>query len=170
MKKYIPNIITTIRLILACIFPIVYIYDAKSATIIFIIAALSDSIDGFLARKWNVVSEYGKRIDPIADKLLVATALVLILIFINKYLYITLIFEGIIALTNVYIYNKTNVFNVIKIGKIKAIFLYPLIILGLLTHFYSGINIIFYIFLSITTLLQIFTVISYIKSYKNKSS
>lgn len=168
MKKHIPNIITTIRLILACIFPIVFIYDAKSATIIFIIAAISDSIDGFLARKWDVVSEYGKRIDPIADKLLVAAALVLILIFINKCLYITLILEGIISLTNVYIYNKTNDFNVIKIGKIKAIFLYPLIILGLLTYFYSDINMIFYIFLVITTLLQISTIVNYIKSYKNK--
>jgi len=165
MKKHIPNIITTIRLLLACVFPFVFISDVKIATIIFVVASLSDSVDGFLARKWNVVSEYGKKIDPIADKLLVAAALILVVFCINSYLVITLGLEIIISGVNIFLYKKTNIFNVIKWGKIKTIFLYPLIMVGLLTYLYDNIDLFFYILLAITSLLQIITIASYIKRY-----
>lgn len=43
---------------------------------LFLIAAITDFLDGFLARRWNVVSDFGRMIDPIADKLLVAGCLI----------------------------------------------------------------------------------------------
>ncbi len=165
MKKHIPNIITTIRLIAAGIFPIAFVYDLGIATIIFIVASLSDGIDGFLARKWDVVSEYGKRIDPIADKLLVGGALLLATIYIDIYLVIPLVLEIIIAVLNVLLYKKSNLFNVTKWGKVKAIFLYPMIAIGLLTHIYSNLETPFYILLVITAILQLITSISYIRQY-----
>lgn len=51
------------------------------ALAIFIIAALTDSLDGYIARHYNQVSDFGKFIDPIADKLLVTAAL---LIFVER--------------------------------------------------------------------------------------
>ena len=77
----IPNIITIIRIILMPVFIILFfskgfIYKL-SALIVFLVAAVSDYIDGKLARKHNMISEFGKFLDPLADKILVLTTLFL---------------------------------------------------------------------------------------------
>lgn len=78
----IPNILTSLRILLIPIFVLVYYlpYDwAPMATgIIFAIAGFTDWLDGYLARKWNQTSPFGAFLDPVADKLLVAISLVLL--------------------------------------------------------------------------------------------
>ena len=75
MKKYIPNILTTYRLIIALLIPFLFFNNYYNLlTILFVIALISDSVDGILARKWNVTSNYGKICDAIGDKLLALSA------------------------------------------------------------------------------------------------
>ncbi len=70
-----PNILTLFRSCAAIILPLIIIYGgeigALIATPILILAGVSDYFDGFFARKYKVVSDFGKILDPIADKLLV---------------------------------------------------------------------------------------------------
>ena len=78
----IPNIITIIRVLLIPVFVVVYFLDWKwahqAAAFIFWFAAITDWIDGYLARKLQQSTPFGAFLDPVADKLIVATALLLI--------------------------------------------------------------------------------------------
>ena len=67
--KYIPNILTIMRFLLI---PIIIIYAIEGnyigAVIVLTISGITDILDGFIARKFNFVSDFGKLIDPLADK------------------------------------------------------------------------------------------------------
>ena len=73
----VPNLITTIRIILAPVFVIYLINDQLlSALIVFLLCALSDGLDGMVARLMNQRSKLGAYLDPLADKLLLVAAFV----------------------------------------------------------------------------------------------
>jgi len=78
-----PNRITVSRIILIPIFLVVYLAQPFGdlannwiALVLFVVAASTDALDGYLARKMKLVSNFGKLIDPLADKLLVCSVLV----------------------------------------------------------------------------------------------
>ena len=72
-----PNKLTMLRIIAIPVFIVVLMLGFRyAATIIFILAAATDMLDGHIARKHNLVSNFGKLMDPLADKLLVMAALV----------------------------------------------------------------------------------------------
>jgi CDP-diacylglycerol--glycerol-3-phosphate 3-phosphatidyltransferase len=78
----IPNLLTLLRILLIPFFFVVYIIDAgwsnQLATFIFVVAAITDWLDGYLARLLNQYTTFGAFLDPVADKLIVATALVML--------------------------------------------------------------------------------------------
>lgn len=77
MKMNVPNMLTIIRMILIIPFVILLLNGANiPAVILFIVASLTDMLDGQIARKYNLVTNFGKFMDPLADKLLVCSALI----------------------------------------------------------------------------------------------
>lgn len=79
-----PNKISLARICMIPLFVLFFFLDMIPfhygiAAIIFVVAACTDFIDGYIARKYNLVTNLGKFLDPIADKVLVSTAMLLIL-------------------------------------------------------------------------------------------
>ncbi len=82
MRWNIPNILTLLRIVLIPVFILAfylpYSWAPPLATILFILAALTDWLDGYLARRLDQMSAFGAFLDPVADKLMVVSALVLL--------------------------------------------------------------------------------------------
>ena len=78
-----PNVITVSRILLVPVFAVLFAVPGAPARIaafvIFCIAGASDALDGFAARKLNAGSDFGRMLDPIADKILVAVALMMLI-------------------------------------------------------------------------------------------
>ena len=96
MKKYfifIPNLLTIIRI--ALVFPIlnnIYLGNFEISIIYFIVASVTDGLDGFIARKMNWQTELGTLLDPVADKILLSGSI--FILWLNQYIpfYIFVIF------------------------------------------------------------------------------
>ena len=123
----IPNKITLIRvaLIPAFVFFLVSksFYSLYTAAFIFLMLSLSDFLDGYSARKRKQATDLGKLLDPIADKILIGSALV---IFVGKgvplWIAISIIArEFIITLLRIYVVLKGIVIEASLLGKLKTI-------------------------------------------------
>ncbi|NLJ90638.1 MAG: CDP-alcohol phosphatidyltransferase family protein [Clostridiales bacterium] len=87
-----PNILCYIRLLLIPLFMILYLKAETNkeyyyAGFVVLVASFTDFLDGFIARKFNMITEFGKLLDPLADKLMQA-ALILVLILKIDYMYL----------------------------------------------------------------------------------
>ena len=79
-----PNKLTILRIVMIPVFMAFFFltmipYNYFIAAIVFVLAAATDFLDGYIARKYHLVTNLGKFLDPIADKVLVSTALILML-------------------------------------------------------------------------------------------
>ena len=77
-----PNLLTMLRILLVPVFAVAFALPGETGKLIafgiFCVAGLSDALDGFAARKLKAYSDFGRMLDPIADKILVATALMML--------------------------------------------------------------------------------------------
>jgi cardiolipin synthase len=77
-----PNALTILRIVLVPVFAIAFVMPGDIARLVaflvFVVAGVSDWLDGFAARKLNAGSDFGRMLDPIADKVLVAVALMML--------------------------------------------------------------------------------------------
>ncbi|MCK4655275.1 MAG: CDP-diacylglycerol--glycerol-3-phosphate 3-phosphatidyltransferase [Candidatus Cloacimonetes bacterium] len=175
MKRYIPNLLTIIRIVsVPILFWLMFIIRSDRsifwAMIVFTFASITDYFDGLLARKFRVITNFGKIMDPVADKLLILIALVAIALppikLVSIYIvYIILCREVFVSLLrNFYvrrkIYIPANVW-----GKVKTVFQMLGIIFALVyytvlstlvtkynTQIRSGFQILFWIIAFITIL------------------
>ena len=125
--KSMPNILTVLRL-LACPL-LIYLFaiaDYLWILIIFILACLTDFFDGYLARKKNFKSNFGKALDPIADKILIITMSVLIIVNEGGLIgslaipfYIIIIREIIVSSLRFNLVNVNKNINVSQLSKYK---------------------------------------------------
>ncbi len=84
MSWNLPNLLTWLRIalipVLGLIFLLPYPWSNATAAALFAFAGLTDWLDGYLARRWGQTSAFGAFLDPVADKLIVAVALIAILV------------------------------------------------------------------------------------------
>ena len=130
----ISNIISLVRLLLSIPLAIALIYDEKVVVIILaLFALLSDKLDGYFARKHNQITELGKILDPIADKVFVGTGAVILIImeFVPLWFGIAVLSRDIIILSGgLYAKHKLNFVLPSNVtGKI-TVFVIGLVLLG----------------------------------------
>ena len=76
-----PNKLTLLRIVMIPVFVVLLLWGPKPvcnyvAALVFIAASLTDTADGYIARKYNLITTFGKFMDPLADKLLVCSAMI----------------------------------------------------------------------------------------------
>ena len=172
---YIPNFLTTLRLFfplfigVLCYFKLDISLEKLIVLVLFILFSFTDYLDGFLARKLNQESVFGKVFDPISDKILTSTSLIYIITFENTILIPSLLIitrEFIVSGTREYMLKKNGkAIDVTFLSKIKTMLQFISICLFLAQDFlinYLNIFNIAYISLWIATILTIYTGSKYI--------
>lgn len=183
----IPNKISLARLFAMPIFILIYLLDFPGSKFIalglFVLAAISDMVDGHIARKYHMVTDLGKFLDPIADKLLATTGLLCLICGNNPiipmpygiaFMFIMIQRDYVVTGLRQIAQLKGVIIAADKWAKIKANFLYVSLVYGLLisaireipsiagTVFLKYFSIVFYVLVGITAFLIINSEIVYL--------
>jgi CDP-diacylglycerol--glycerol-3-phosphate 3-phosphatidyltransferase len=128
MTKYVPNVLTLGRIVLVPPIIILLLFPGKFtsalAAFIFVLASVTDFFDGFMARKFGVESSFGKLMDPIADKVLVTSALIMLIALDRVAAWIVAIIisrEVAVSALRAVSKNWDTTLSPSPIGKIKAV-------------------------------------------------
>lgn len=121
----IPNLLTLLRIFL--VFPIIFFIEKNSvlSSVLFILAIFTDYLDGKIARKYNKISDLGKFLDPLADKILVSSILVYFvwLRFFSPWILILILFrEFMVTGLRLGLIQRGIILPALKSGKVKTFF------------------------------------------------
>lgn len=164
----IPNILTIFRL---CLIPVYIAVFASSqdtkelAAIIFIAASVTDVLDGYIARKFNMTTRVGQLLDPLADKLMqltVVISLVLSDMLPVWFVVVLAIKEILLIIGGVFLYVKKTYVKSNILGKLNTVVLFIAMVLIFFTHTSELVS---NIILAVSTIFNVLAICSYLYSY-----
>lgn len=142
MFKHIPNILTIIRFLLI---PIIIIFALQNnyiaAIIVLTLSGLTDILDGYIARKFNFISDFGKLMDPLADKATQVTILALLTIqeIIPLWILIIVLLKELLMISGAsFLYGKELVVSSKWYGKLATVLFYVAIVCSLFILYWNG--------------------------------
>lgn len=165
----IPNLLTMLRLVLVPLFAWLLLREGGEdqtsriwAAVVFVLASVTDFFDGYLARKWNIVTTFGKVADPIADKALTGCALIGLSYLGELPWWVTIIILGREVLVTVLRFwvIKHGVISASRGGKLKTVSQMIAIVLFLLPDVADVLQ---WVFMGIALLLTVGTGLDYIR-------
>lgn len=164
----IPNILTVIRLILVPVFPLVFFSNMQNAIlisfIIFLTAGLTDILDGYIAREYNMITKWGSVLDPLADKLMSLTVLLSLTIKSLIPVWVIIIIgtkELLMIIGAVILFNKGTYVSAKIYGKIATVLFYISVAALELIDRRFGLTLLY-----ITVFVTLFAFYKYIVNYK----
>lgn len=171
ITKQIPNILTFTRIIASILAGIFLLNNSFAIAIsCYIYGAATDAFDGFLARKLDAVSEFGKKLDPVSDKIFALSLTIPAIVLGNYALILSLILETLIGVLNTYKELNNMHPHTLMIGKVKTVSLFPTMILGLLATHIKTLYPVFYTFFGASTILQTASIKAYSKTEKEENA
>ena len=170
MFKYVPNILTIIRFLLIPVI-IISIFQGNYilGIVFFTLSGFTDILDGFIARKFNLISNFGKLMDPLADKLTqisVLTSLVWAVIIPIWILIIVVLKELIMVMGASFLYGKDVVVYSKWYGKLATVLFYLAIVVSLIVKQFNITGLLYYLDLAIycvALFATVFSLIMYVK-------
>lgn len=165
----VPNLLTLIRLFLVPIFVVVFLYANHMLALgIFAFAGFTDILDGYIARKFNSITKLGKVLDPLADKSLRLSAIIVFVIagVLPLWALIVMVsFDAFLIITSIILYKKNYVVSSNNVGKLAGfVSMFALT----LCFFYSAVTPFHLIFFYIALTLVFTSIITYIFKVKKE--
>jgi CDP-diacylglycerol--glycerol-3-phosphate 3-phosphatidyltransferase len=140
LRRWLPNALTIARLVLVPVFIVLLATSdggfSWPAAIVFAVAGVTDQIDGFLARRWHVESAFGKIADPLADRLMIDSA-VLVLLIESRLPWLALLIplrDVVVLLGTPLLLGRGYEFQVNTLGKIATWLLFASLAFVMVTH------------------------------------
>lgn len=142
MFKHVPNILTIVRFLLIPVIIIFAFQDNYVATIIVLtISGITDILDGFIARKFNFITDFGKLMDPLADKATQVTLLAVLTIqkIIPIWIIAVVLLKEFIMISGAsFLYGKELVVSSKWYGKLSTVLFYIAIVASLFTLYWNN--------------------------------